>query len=251
MAAHRDACLRRCGDRWLALASDNSAGIGWAAEDALPADPYLVGRLTARVAALEVLSLGATPFLSSSTLSFDYESDHGRSLTQGIVDLLAEVSLTQNDLTGSCETNFPARLTCLGVTVLGWAECGRLLLNRVQPGDECYLLGQPLLGPAVLAGWRTLLDLPTVQQLVSWRELHELLPVGSRGIRRELDGLATAYDLGWSPGPTPAADWSASAGPATCLLAIGEGGLGQRLGSLDQPVSYLGRWQAPPTRERK
>lgn len=243
MFRHRDAGLHRLGESWLVVTSDNAAAVGLAPGDQLPVDPYLVGFLTARVAVLEAVALGANPQLASSTLSFDYACAQGQRLTAGVLDLLQTVQLTAAELTGSCESNFPAEITCLGMTVVSVAAADRLLLGRVRPGDQVYLLGSPLVGSAVLPAWHRLPTPAQVQELAGWPEVHELIPVGSRGIAHELQALAAAYDLRLTPTPADGLDQQASAGPATCLLAVGSGELQQRLVGWGQPIHCLGRWQ--------
>lgn len=243
MAAHRDACLKAWGERWLVITTDNSAAIGRARQDVLAVDPYLVGRLTARVAAMEAVALGAAPLAVSSTLSFDYGSMHGQQITRGILDLMAELGLLPQDLTGSCETNFPAQSTCLGVTMVATAERDQLLVKRVEAGDCCYLLGMPVVGEPVLHIWSTLITPAQVQELVNWPEVHEVLPVGSHGVRQELLGLAEAYQLEFYPFWPPGFGWDQPAGPATCVLVAGEADLQRKLRTFGQSVTLLGHWQ--------
>ena len=243
MATHRDAYIKALNDKLLVITSDNSANIGGAKQDLLAVDPYIVGRLTSRVAALEAVSLGASPIAASSTISFDYKSKQGRQITQGILDTLAGLGLTAADLTGSCETNFPAASTCLGITVISMAEPKQLLLHKVRAGDCCYLLGLPQVGQDVLAIYANLLPPAQVEQLTRWPEIHEVVPVGSQGIRKELNELARAYQLEFCSRLPANFVWEQSAGPATCILAVGELGLEERLMTLGQPVTWLGHWQ--------
>lgn len=243
MSAHRDALFRTCGGQWLVITSDNSASIGQARQDLLAADPYLVGRLTARVAVMEAVALGASPLAVSSTLSFDFSTGQGLEVTRGILDSLAETNLARRDLTGSCESNFPAASTCLGVTVVALAEHEQLLLGQVQAGDSCYLLGLPLVGQSVLAVWPTLLSSTQIQQLTRLSQVHEILPIGSHGIKKELTGLAAAYQLRFHPRQLPGFGWDRSAGPATCVLVVGEPGLERQLQAFGQVVTLLGHWQ--------
>lgn len=237
---HRDAYLGWAGRQRLIIATDNAANIGPAAADQLAVDPYLVGYLTARVAALEAVTLGATALAVSSTLSYDYQNQYGQQITAGVLAVLAELGLPTTALTGSCETNFPAEVTCLGVTVIALAEPETLLLNQVKAGDGCYLVGTPRVGVAVLQAYRQLPSMQQVQELASWPETSEVIPVGSRGVAHELEQLARVYGRQFRPCLPHDWGWQQSAGPATCLLAIGAPGLEGRLRAGAEPIMLLG-----------
>lgn len=243
MGKHRDACIKSCGNRLLVITSDNAATIGQAPRDKLVVDPYVVGYLTARVAAMEAVALGANPVVVSSTLSFNYRTNQGQRLTQGVLALMKDLGLSPHDLTGSCETNFPADVTCVGITVASLAEPEGLLLHQAQAGDCCYLLGMPKVGLDVLQTYSSLIKPATVQKLTGWHEVHEVLPIGSHGIQHELREVANAYQLGFCPYLPSDFGWSQSAGPATCLLVIGKSGLEARLQTLGEQVTLLGHLQ--------
>lgn len=243
MVTHRDAYIKALDDKLLVITNDNSATIGGATQDVLAVDPYIVGRLTSRVAALEAVSLGAAPIAVSSTISFDYMNSQGQQITQGILDTMAGLGLTEHDLTGSCETNYPAELTCLGVTIVSIAAPEQLLLHKVKAGDCCYLLGLPQVGQAVLDIYASLLAPAQIQRLTLCPEIHEVVPIGSQGIRQELSELAQAYQLEFCSRLPADFAWDQSAGPATCILVVGKLGLEEQLKTLGQPVTWLGYWQ--------
>lgn len=245
MAALRDALIQSQGDQWLVITADNSAGVGRSRLDQVQADPYLVGLLTARVALLEAISLGADPLAVSSTLSFGHQTSDGQLIYQGIITTAAGVGLGPDQVTGSSETNFPAEITCLGVTVVAAAARDQLLLGRVHPGDACWLLGQPLVGSEVVAAHSGLLSLPIVQSLTSWPAVREIVPVGSRGVRWELEQLAERYDLCWQAEALGQDfPWQKSAGPATCVIVCGQPDVRQLAAEVgQQSITLLGRLQ--------
>lgn len=237
---HRDLLLRIDGDSCWVITADNAAGLGQARLDAVQVAPYIIGQLTARVALLEAVSVGAAPLLISNTLSFDYKSADGQEIQRGIMAAAAQVGLSADDISGSCEVNFPAELTCLGITVVAKAKPQQLWLGRVQPGDSCYLLGQPLVGPDVLAIVDQLLSLERVQQLGHRPGVHEIVPLGSGGAAAEIAGLSTAYNLQFAAEDVYQELAQRSAGPATAVLVVGQLGAADLKRWTQQKVTLLG-----------
>lgn len=243
MANQRDALITTCGGQRIVITADNSAGIGHAKLDQVQVDPYLVGLLTARVALLEAIALGADPVAISSTLSFDHQSSDGQRIHKGILAAAATIGLGPEQITGSSETNFPAEITCLGVTAVSAVAREQLLLGRVKPGDACWLLGRPRVGAEVVAAHGGLPTLPLVKSLTSWPLVQEIMPVGSQGIRWELTQLAGRSSLRWQAEPMGGSfPWRKSAGPATCVIVCGQLDPEQLAAHTGQPVILLGHF---------
>lgn len=83
-------------------------------------------------------------------------------------------------------------------------------------------VGRPKVGPEVKLDDPEVADLPLVMGLARDQEIHDLLPVGSRGIAAEATDMAASAGLRAHLLP-PEPDWdlTKSAGPATtCLVAI-------------------------------
>lgn len=218
LARCRDLIYWPDGDGVYVLASDSNAGIGRLPGDALGKDPAEVGYSAAKVPLMEVLAAGATPFLLTNALGGPLDA-YGQQILAGIHAALAEVG-TDVIVTGSDETNIPTRQTSVGVSVLGRARSHDVRWGRTRDGDTIVAVGRPrdglrqpyAEGDPDVAG---LADLVTTSRL---RDVHELLPVGSKGVgyeaRQLAEGIGAALVL---PDDLPL-DLDASAGASTCFL---------------------------------
>lgn len=228
------------GERWLVTGTDIAAGIGLKPADTLAAPPEVVGLFTARVALMEVLAIGATPFLVVAAVGAEPEPT-GAALRQGILRSLAEVGLGAESLTGSEEKNIAVQTTALGVTVLGWVAEG-WQAQRPRPGDWLYAVGRPRVGEAVLAASGEIADLRVVQRVLAHTGWHDLRPVGSRGIRREAEAWLLENDLRADWAVDPPLDLESSAGPATVLLVAASDWEEFEIAAwIGRPVVRLGR----------
>ncbi len=214
----RDLLVLEFGDARLVVACDSAGGVGPAAGDILRASGRTVGVFAARVPLMETLSAGATPLAVS--LAVAGPPSLGREVRQGVLEEMALVGLGGDALVMSTEKNFAVSQTAVGVTVLAKAPGGRLLSGGAKPGDWLYVVGLPKVGAEVREGDPEIADLDTVQRLVRSRLVHDLLPVGSRGIRAESLDLADSAGLHLyrEPSLDPRLDLDKSAGPATALL---------------------------------
>ncbi|MBP2018434.1 hypothetical protein J2Z79_001845 [Symbiobacterium terraclitae] len=201
----------------LVIACDAAGGVGPKPGDAVKASGYVVGRFTARVPLMEVLAAGAEPLHLVNTACVEPEPT-GRAILQGICDEAALAGLTAGQINGSFEKNLPTVQTGLGVTVVGYLSPGRHL-RRASPGDLVVAVGRPKVGPEVRPDDPELPDLPLVRRLAADPLVHDLLPVGSRGIGPETVDLASSAGLAvdWAP-DEEGFPRGKSAGPATCLL---------------------------------
>ncbi len=78
-----------------------------------------------------------------------------------------------------------------------------------------------------------LLDLPYV---------HEIIPVGSRGISREASTIATDSRLHFYPARNPTVNVKKSAGPATVIIcAIDPAKWSELNEAIDKPLSFIGK----------
>lgn len=226
----------------LVVACDSAGAIGAKELDELKCSNYILGRFTARVALLEVLAAGAMPILISDGLAVEMEPS-GREILQGITDELKTLGIADKcHLTGSTEENFITKQSGIGITVIGLAAAEDLRLGKVQSGDDIYCFGLPKVGAQVNLDDPEIIDLHTVRKLSLYPEVHEIVPVGSKGILYEAQLLAKSYDRKLHLDPNCPLPLAKSAGPATCLIAAVEPKLKE---TLDQefslPVTYIGR----------
>jgi hypothetical protein len=200
------------GGNRLLIACDAAGGIGPKELDAVRVPAYVLGRFTARVALMEVIAAGGRPVALVDTCCVEPEPT-GRELLRGALDEAALAGLSHDAVTGSFEKNIPTRQTGLGITALAVAERAP---GAAQPGDLVLAIGLPKVGPAVKLDDPEIADLPLLIDLSREPLIHDLLPVGSRGIAAEVVDLAATAGLQAEYiAPEEGWDLAKSAGPAT------------------------------------
>jgi hypothetical protein len=230
------------GDRLL-IACDAAGGIGPKPMDAVPVAGYVLGRFTARVALAEVIAAGGKLLAVINNCCVEPEPT-GEEILRGILDEAALAGLSPEAVTGSFEKNLPTVQSGLGVTVLGLA--GRSFGQAVA-GDLIVAVGRPKVGPEVTLDDPELADLPLLLRLAADRSVHDLLPVGSRGIAAEAVVLAASAGLAADFLPAePGWDLHKSAGPATsCLVAVPPSSLPALALTLDRPWAVVAQLRSP------
>jgi hypothetical protein len=214
----RDLTLWTDGDHTYVVACDANASVGQQPNDFLQRPPEEAGYNAAKVAVMEVLAAGASPFLVTNTLCGPLD-DYGTRVVDGVRRALAEIG-SGALVTGSDETNMRTSQTGVGVTVLGAVPTARLRLGTSRAGDLVVCLGRPKDGVGVpyteddedVSG-----PLDVLEALA--HGAHEVLPVGSRGVSYELGQLAATAGLAARPTGEVTIDLAASAGVSTCVLA--------------------------------
>lgn len=180
------------GDLHLVIACDSNASIGEKPNDALKAPYSEVGVSAIKVTLMEVLAAGAAPILIVNALCMEMEPS-GRKLIEVMRNELSRSGFDPDImLTGSTEDNAHTTQSGIGITVIGLATEERLRLGRTSPGDAVLCLGNPKSGidtpyseyDADIATIRTVLTLARME------EVHEILPVGSKGVLYEANELA-------------------------------------------------------------
>lgn len=199
------------------LACDSNAGIGERPNDALHQSPTETGYSAAKVPLMEVLAVGATPFVLSNALGGPRD-DYGEQVLTGIRQAIEEVDADMT-LTGSDETNVATQQTAVGVTVIGHTPASALRLSGTEAGDVVVCVGVPKDGMTVpyTEGEDEIANLRDVQRASRLDGAHELLPVGSRGIAYEAQQLAAGAKCTVRFRASPI-NLGASAGSSTCFL---------------------------------
>lgn len=210
------------GELVLVSACDSIGAIGAKELDVVKVSGYFVGRAVARVPLMEILATGAQPVALYNILTVEREPS-GEEIIQGIVH---ELELAGIDpgliMNGSTEENVTTRQTGVGVVVQGLAAQKDLLIGKAQKGDLVMAFGLPKVGAEVAKGGP---DDPEVakpaliKDLLTWGQVHELLPVGSKGVLYECRELAHTAKTEFELDTQTTINISKSAGPATCLLA--------------------------------
>ncbi len=235
----RDLTLVDLGQQTLIIGCDSTGAVGPKSGDQLQVSGELLGRMIAVVPIMEVMASGALPVAIIDTLSVEMHPT-GENILNGIKKSIEEAGLPLSLINGSTEENFPTSQTGMGVTVVGVAERNDLRIGSSVDGDIVYLVGKPLVGAEVLDKPRLVAGIKTLRYLLEVTEIHEILPVGSKGVDYELKllaitaGLSFEYLLG-----ADKVDMQKSAGPATCVLATGEREAERYLKELHLPVTPI------------
>ncbi|MGM9925661.1 MAG: AIR synthase related protein [Bacillus sp. (in: firmicutes)] len=202
----------------LVTAVDISAAIGEKTHDALCVPPELTGRLTARVALLEVMASGAQIVAVSDVVGAEMEPT-GKRVIAGIQEELQQAGLAEIELNGSTEENMATTQTSVGVMVVGTATPADLKVNRIQGGAVLFGYGEPRMGQELLQKPDLEVTYDLVRHLAASSDVLEIVPVGSKGIRYEAAHLAELNSHSFRERAACNPDWlHKSAGPATALV---------------------------------
>lgn len=202
----------------LAVACDSSGAIGSKALDVVKVPEHITGRFSARVALFEVLAAGAEPKMLTVAISNE-NNPTGEGILEGVREELRALNLEQLPLVISTEKNMMTQQTGLGISAIGVGEAAALRLGVTQIGDFIYGLGLPKVGPEVFgAEDPEIIQGEHILKLLGTQGVHDIVPVGSQGIRGEAELLAHSaqgiarFDL------TSQIDMNKSAGPSTALI---------------------------------
>lgn len=203
-------------DIYLAIACDSCGGIGEKERDVVKVPPYIVGRLTSRVALMEILSVGATPKAITAGICSEPEPT-GEGIITGIREELQDLALNIS-LTISTEKNMPTCQTGLGLSLIGTVKEEELRINKTKAGDKLYCVGIPKVGNEIVLGDPQIADSLLINKLLSIPLVHDIIPVGSKGIKGEAGMLASFLGLKLEWENDLAIDIEKTAGPSTCVL---------------------------------
>ena len=218
----RDMLLLRVGrNRVLVVTCDAAGGIGSKPYDKVIANPRLVGKMTARVALMELLSTGTDPVALVATLPVE-PNPTANLMIEGVKEELRSAKLGNIPILCSSEKNVRVSQTGIGITTFGFASRARLKVGRAKPNDEIIAVGEPFVGKEVIRAERKrqVADTLDVLKLRKQPFVHALIPVGSRGTLYEARGIAKHSGLVFKPSIPQTFDLKKSAGPATVLLCL-------------------------------
>jgi hypothetical protein len=169
---------------------------------------------------MEVLAVGAVPICIAAPLAVE-PTPTGSQIIKGIRSEMRHAGLEpQTPIVDSTEKNFKVRQTGAGVTVIGLARAESLRVGQCVPGDEVFVVGLPCVGAEVLSRERhhAIADTMDVRNFVDSGFVHEVIPVGSRGIIHEANIIAQDSNLRFKPDSKAQIDLTKSAGPGTAIL---------------------------------
>jgi hypothetical protein len=198
-------------DLFITIAADNSGSVGQKREDEVNVPYDAVSYFGARVCAMETLAAGAEP----KTLIIHSFNDEKAwdPLTGGAKRAFRELGWNDIEVTGSTESNFSLSQSASCFTLIGSVLESGLRIN-VTPQDASYaVIGKPLVGEEVISQAEDVLPLALFQKLCRFEGVHELVPVGSKGIRKKLGLICEEADHYSSDFPM-----DKSAGPSSCIV---------------------------------
>jgi hypothetical protein len=224
------------------IACDSNASIGQKEHDFHKRDFKEVGRCASKVPLMEVLAVGAYPFIVVDNLCVEMEPS-GRFILDGIRFEVERLGLNPDlVITGSAEKNMLTTQTGLGVTVIGLAKRDELKIGISQPGDLVVCVGFPKSAPTkpFSEGEPDIMDPPSTRKLREYGFVHEIIPVGSRGVRYEMGVLAEESGCNFVEVES-IVDMTHSAGPSTCVLVtIPKQFLDRLKEQMTHPVNIVG-----------
>ena len=204
--------------QYLVAACDSCGAIGMKELDVVRVPWSITGRFTSRVALLEVLSIGAIPQMITIAISNE-PKPAGEEILKGVREELKAMDLPSLPMAISTEKNMLTEQTGLGITVVGVCEKAKLRIGQSKPGDGIFCMGLPKVGPEIFSP-----DEPDIVQgdhlvkLLGYCAVHDIIPVGSQGIRGEVNAIASIVGVEFMREPKCELNLEKSAGPSTCVI---------------------------------
>lgn len=230
---------------FMVVGCDSAGGIGPKPLDKVKVDGRTLGRFTARVALMEVSAAGGLPICLVNTLSVEPEPT-GVEILEGVRNEVQHAGLGHLVITGSMEENIRVNQTGLGVTVIGLASRKQLKIGKSKPGDLIIAVGIPCVGMEVLAAEKQnrIADLQDLLKLISLNFVHEVIPVGSKGIRHEASVIAQDSLLRVKLQEKPGVNLEKSAGPGTVIMvSVSKDAFNQLSQLVNKPKHVIGMLQ--------
>ena len=204
----------------LVVAVDSDGGIGSLEGDTIKCDPYQLGRFAMRVPLLELLSSGAKPVAAFDMLTIPMKGN-GEKIVQGVLDELKQAGLDEDfPLSGSTEDNVPTIMTGIGTTVIGFVHKSDFRPATSQKGDHILCIGLPKSAPedTVLLDDPEIVNQADILKLLNKYGVHEILPIGSKGVGYEAREMAKTAKLEFIPLHDQRIKQDKSGGPSTCVI---------------------------------
>lgn len=225
----------------LVIACDSCGAIGMKEGDSLKVPPLYVGKLTARVALLEVLCAGAKVVAITNNVCNEMEPT-GLEVIKGIREELTEAGIEETVLTGSTEENFKTISTAVGITAIGTVSKAALRVNNVKSEAVIISIGKPKIGDEInFVRDDEIVAYSQIKTLLDSKEVYEIVPVGSKGIAYECEQMAIFNNLKLDFEEKPIVDIYKSSGPATCTIAAVNPDYIKDICSIITNVNIIGR----------
>jgi selenophosphate synthetase-related protein len=230
-------------DLWMVVSSDSDGGIGPKKYDSVFSHPYDLGRLAARVPLIEMIASGSIPLLVVDVLAVEMEPT-GAEIIRGVKDEAEEAGLNSNTVvTGSTEDNVVTVQTGMGVVVIGIVSNYDFRPGKSNIGDIIVSIGIPKSAPEykVVYNDPEIVNTKTIRQLNQLSFIHDILPVGSKGIKHEFIEIGNSAGLSPRYFDVTEIDVTKSGGPSTCcLVSIDKKDLTKLTNLIDKPICVIG-----------
>ncbi|GGE55389.1 ATPase [Priestia taiwanensis] len=212
----RDVSYIPWGDEdYLVIAVDNAGGIGEKEQDVVHVPYETVAYYTTRVAMMECMAVGARP---TAIIMQNLTSDEAYSaFEKGIRNICKEMKQEDVYISGSSESNIPVVQTCLGITVIGNVKKKERKVACTPRDAKFAVIGVPLVGEEVVLQQEKVLPLSLFKEVLKGNGVYEVVPVGSKGVRYEVEQLLQANDVAYTNIQSDI-NITASSGPATCVV---------------------------------
>jgi len=229
---------------WMIVASDSDGGIGPKIKDTVHCAGYDLGRFAARVPLMEMIACGAVPVIIVDVLAVEMDPT-GKDIIEGIRDEAEQAGMNKNlVVTGSTEDNVETVQTGLGVVVIGIIKKEDFRPGKSEANDAVICVGYPKSAPADIISFNdnVIANLDVMRRVSKLDFVHDILPVGSKGIKYELHQLAGSADLKPSIVQNVEINTHKSGGPTTCfLVSLPENFVDRFIMEIKNPVTKIGR----------
>jgi len=228
---YRDLSITSIANEYIVVACDTSSAIGEKENDIISVPPEISSAYCVRVPLLELLCIGAEPFLVVN-LSGNEMKPTGEKYIRGIKKELIKAGYADIAINGSTEENVITTMSSIGVTVLARAGHEQLKWKSVQEGDIVFQIGIPYFGEELLSHFDDIISYDDIKKLHQWDELvSEIVPVGSKGSWNEASQLAQSNNLVFQArnDKNLKAMCEQSAGPSTTVIVAGKPALYSKL----------------------
>jgi hypothetical protein len=220
----------------IVVSCDISAGFGDREYDIVKCAPEISVSFTLRTAMLELISYGATPLNVVDTLSVEYDPTGKKVIAQMQKDLV-EMGFPNIAVNGSTEDNLDVQMTTVSVTVVGHA------MHKNKPLYEnlsVFQLGIPYVGNEVLEHLHTIFPVKQAIDLRNNNSVIDMIPVGSKGIKHELEVLAQSDDLSLVlDSHANDEEIAKTAGPSTVLLVAVDETIEKSFSSFNPDLKHI------------
>jgi len=228
----------------IVIAVDSDGGIGPQEGDTFKCDPYQLGHFAIRVPLLELLSCGASPLAAFDMLSLPMNKI-GKEIVRGVRDELKLANLGDDfPLSGSTEDNVPTNMTSIGTTIIGLVNKEDFNIGKTQINDFIVCVGLPKSAPddIILLNDSEIINQNDIYKILELDGVHEILPVGSKGVANEAHQLAKTSNLDLELFKEQIIDVKKSGGPSTCVIvSCLSDTVTELIEKLQVPVNVIGK----------